>query len=72
MSRFFSRDDEPIKYLTLAAKNQYINRGKQTFVEESAFVEALIASIELPFSMMKMFEKCHYLKRTCSTLITIP
>ena len=26
------------------SENQYTNRGKQTFVEESAFIEAVIAS----------------------------
>ena len=44
-----SRDDKPVRYLTLAAKNHYTNTGKQTFVEESAFIEAAIASTEVIF-----------------------
>ena len=49
MLSFGSRDDEPVRYLTLAAKNQYTNRGKQTFVEECAFIEAVIASTAVMF-----------------------
>ena len=71
MLSFGSRDDEPVRYLTLAAKNEYKTRGKPTFVEESAFIEAVIASTVKSFSKMKMFEKCRSLKRCGSTLITI-
>ena len=44
MLNFGSRDNERVRYLTLAAKSQYTNRSKQTFVEESAFIEAVIVS----------------------------
>ena len=49
MLSFGSRDDEPVRYVILAARSQYTNRGKQTFVEESAFMEAVIASTEVIF-----------------------
>ena len=44
-----SRDYEPVRYFTFVVKNQYTLRGKQTFVEESAFKEAFIASTEVIF-----------------------
>ena len=50
MMSFGSRDDEPVRYLILTVKNQYTNRGKQTFVEESAFIEAVFASTEVIFN----------------------
>ena len=46
---FGSRNDERVRYLTLAAKNQYTNKGKQTFVGESAFIEDVIASTKVIF-----------------------
>ena len=49
MLSFRSCDDEPVRYLALAAKNQSTIRGRQTFVEESAFIEAAIASTEVIF-----------------------
>ena len=49
MLSFGSRDDELVRHLTLAAKSQYTDRGKQTFVEESAFIEAVIASTKVIF-----------------------
>ena len=49
MSSLGSRDDEPIRFLTLTAKSQCTNRGKQTVVEESAFIEVGIASTEVIF-----------------------
>ena len=35
--------------ILLAAKNLYPSRGKQTFVEESAIIEAVTASTEVIF-----------------------
>ena len=49
MLSFGSRDFEPVRYLTLAAKNQYTDRGRQTFVDESAFIEAVNPSTEVIF-----------------------
>ena len=43
MLSFGPRDDELIRYLTLAAKNEYTDRSKQTFVEEFAFMKAVFA-----------------------------
>ena len=49
MLRFGSRNDETVRYLTLAAENQYTNRGTRTIVEEFAIIEAVIASAEVIF-----------------------
>ena len=49
MFSFWSRDDELVWLLTLAAKSQYTDKGKQTIGEESAFIEAGIASTEVIF-----------------------
>ena len=45
MLSFRSRDDEPVRYLTHAAKKQYTNR------DESAFIEAVIAVTEFIFNI---------------------
>ena len=50
MSSFGSRDEEPVRYLTLTAKSQYTHKGKQTSVEDSAFIEAVITSTEVIFN----------------------
>ena len=49
MFSFGLHDDELLRHLTLAARNQYTNMGKQTFVEESALLEVFIASTEVIF-----------------------
>ena len=49
MLSYWSRDYEAGRYLTLAAKKQYTDKGKQTFVEESACIKAVIASTEVIF-----------------------
>ena len=49
MLSFGSSDDKPVRYLTLTAKNQYTNRGKQTLMDESTYIEAVIASFEVIF-----------------------
>ena len=46
---FGSCDDEQVRYLSVAEKNQYTTRGKQTFLEECAFIEAVVASTEFIF-----------------------
>ena len=71
MLSFGSRDDELVRYLTLAAKNQYTIRVKQTFGEGSAVIEAVIASTEVIFDD-KMLEKFNSLKSFGSTLTTTP
>ena len=54
MLSFGSHDDELVRYLTLAAKNQYTKWGRQTFVKEFAFIEVVIASIEVIFDNEKV------------------
>ena len=49
MFSFGSRDDKLVRYLTLTAKSQYTNKCKQTFVGESAFIEAVLASTRVIF-----------------------
>ena len=49
MLSFGSRDDEPVGYLTLAARSQYTNLTKQTLTDEYAFIEAVIAFTEFIF-----------------------
>ena len=54
MLSFGSRENKLVRYLTLATNKQYANRGKHTFAEESAFIEAVIASNDVIFDDEKV------------------